>query len=55
MGYSRESIEAAISQGSPDICDRKRGHEDDYVSRTVVNIMQDFDVLQQRSKLAEGR
>ena len=55
LGYASEAIEAAISQGSPGICDRKRGHEDDYVSRTVTNIMQDFEVLQQRSNLAEGR
>lgn len=53
LGYPEAAIRAAISQCSPDIDNRKKGHEDDYVSRTVKNLMQDIEVLRHRSKLAE--
>lgn len=53
LGYPPAVIQATLNQCSPNISDRKKGHEDDYTRRTVDNIMQDIEVLRQRSKLAE--
>ncbi|MBE9109302.1 DNA topoisomerase [Nodosilinea sp. LEGE 07298] len=53
LGYPPAVIQATLDQCSPDIGERKKGHEDDYTRRTVDNIMQDIEVLRQRSKLAE--
>lgn len=44
-------LSAALREGSPNLAERKRGHVDDYVARTVQGIAQDPEVTEARQRL----
>ncbi|KAB8333599.1 hypothetical protein SD80_012440 [Scytonema tolypothrichoides VB-61278] len=44
-GYSMEALEHAL-RNSPDLATRKKGHEEDYIRRTIDKISRDPDLLQ---------
>lgn len=46
-------LEEAIRTGSPDLAERKAGHVDDYIRRTVHKILQDPEVIAARQRRAE--
>ena len=47
-GYKPGDIENAIHEASPGLDERKKGHIEDYVSRTVRNVMLEPDVIKSR-------
>ncbi|NJL53125.1 MAG: MobA/MobL family protein [Hydrococcus sp. SU_1_0] len=44
-GYSLPALEYALAHGSPQLEERKKGHVEDYIARTVENVSREADVL----------
>ena len=45
-GYSEEQLEKTLLKASPGVCERKKGHEQDYCERTVRAALRDPEVQQ---------
>ncbi|MBW4473952.1 MAG: MobA/MobL family protein [Stenomitos rutilans HA7619-LM2] len=50
LGFSADAIKHALSETSPNLHERKAGHVDDYVNRTVDKVLLDPEVIAAKAK-----
>jgi hypothetical protein len=54
LAVGERYLEQALRDGSPQLGERKAGHVDDYVMRTVQKVMRNPDVIDARQRLMPG-
>ena len=54
-GFSAEQIKVAMQESSPSLQERKKGHVDDYINRTVEKAVKKFSQGDGESKMSKGK
>ena len=50
LNFSEDAIKHALSEGSPNLHERKAGHAKDYIERTVLKVLLDPEVVETKAK-----